>query len=265
MTVSPWQRRIKRAQELAEEHAFAAEMLEFYIHIARFQQDLHRHLSMGLPQSSAAGISRDLSEKELSTLSSRFEPFLSLAEAHGPEQLAEVSRRLRVRGSTFWTELLRGSWTANAPSDASGFLAVAFLQPYAELLRSRLTPQAREYTYALCAFCNRKPAFGVLRQMGDGAARSLVCGFCLGEWTFRRIVCPGCGEENNQKLPVFTAAEFEYIRVECCDACKTYIKTVDLTKNGRAEPIVDELAAAPLDVWALDRGYAKLQSNILGM
>ena len=101
--------------------------------------------------------------------------------------------------------------------------------------------------------------------MGDGGARSLVCSFCLSEWEFRRLVCPGCGEENDRKLPIFTASEFDYIRVECCESCKTYIKVIDLTKNGHAEPVVDELASAPLDLWASEHGYAKLQRNVLGM
>jgi len=35
--------------------------------------------------------------------------------------------------------------------------------------------------------------------------------------------------------------------------------------NGHADPIVDEIASAPLDLWARDRGYAKLQKNLLGM
>ncbi|HET6178520.1 MAG TPA: formate dehydrogenase accessory protein FdhE, partial [Candidatus Sulfotelmatobacter sp.] len=152
-----------------------------------------------------------------------------------------------------------------SPPDAEGFLAIAFLQPYAELLRSRATPDPAKHLYAVCPYCNRRPGVGVLRQMGDGASRSLVCYFCLAEWDFRRLVCPGCGEENDQKLTVFTADTFNYIRVESCDACKTYIKTIDLTKNGHAEPLVDELASAPLDLWARDRGYAKLQDNLLGL
>ena len=93
----------------------------------------------------------------------------------------------------------------------------------------------------------------------------MICSFCLAEWDFRRIVCPGCGEENDKKLDVFTASDFDYIRVECCDSCKTYIKTVDLTKNGRAEPLVDELASAPLDLWTREHGYAKLQHNLFGL
>lgn len=119
--------------------------------------------------------------------------------------------------------------------------------------------------YAICSFCNRKPSYGVMRQMGDGAARSLVCSFCLNEWEFRRIVCPGCGEENERKLSVFAAEDFHHIRVEGCETCKTYVKTIDLTKDGHAEPLVDELASTPLDLWAGEHGYAKLHSNLLGL
>jgi FdhE protein len=117
----------------------------------------------------------------------------------------------------------------------------------------------------VCPFCNRRPALGILRQQGDGARRSLLCGFCLTEWEFRRIICPGCGEEGHAKLPVYTAEAFPHIRVECCDTCQTYIKSIDLTKNGLAEPLVDELASVPLNLWAQERGYVKSHPNLLGM
>jgi formate dehydrogenase maturation protein FdhE len=54
------------------------------------------------------------------------------------------------------------------------------------------------------------------------------------------------------------------VRVEACDSCLTYIKTVDLTKNALAVPVVDEIAAVSLDVWAQERGYRKLETNLLG-
>jgi len=239
-------------------------MLGFYIHVARFQDDLHRQLGKVL-QSPPASLGRALTAAELSELSSRFEPFLSLAEAHGPKATAELSRDLRTRGQDSWSALLKAAWIALSASDADGLLAQAFLQPYAELLRSRSAPRPSQTAYALCPFCNRKPGLGVLRQTGDGGARSMICSFCLAEWEFRRIVCAGCGEENDKKLSVFTASDFYYIRVECCDSCNTYVKSVDLTKNGRAEPLVDELASAPLDLWAREHGYSKLQNNLLGM
>ncbi len=264
MPASPWQRRIQRAEELAHQHPYAAEILGFYIHLARFQEDLHRRISATL-QSPSVSADRELTAAELAELTSGFQTFLSMAEGHGPKPLAELSRELSARGPDAWSDLLQRGWMAHSSSDAEGLLAQAFLQPYAELLRLRAQLRPSQTTYALCPFCSRKPALGVLRQMGDGGARSMVCSFCLAEWEFRRIVCPGCGEENDKKLDVFSASDFDYIRVECCDSCKTYIKTIDLTKNGRAEPLVDELASAPLDLWAREHGYAKLQRNLLGL
>lgn len=246
------------------ERKSAAEILGFYIQVARFQEDLHQRLAV-LLQSPIASMDRELSQAELSELSSRFESFLSLAETYGPQPLTLLSNELRARGRDFWSELLNSIWTAQTLSDAPGVLALAFLQPYAELLRSRSSAWRGQSARASCPFCRRKPAAGVLRQKGEGAARSLVCSLCCAEWEFRRIICPACGEEHDPKLPVYTADDIDNIRVECCDSCKTYLKTVDLTKNGRAEPIVDELASAPLDLWARDHGYAKLQINLLGM
>lgn len=266
MTVSPWQRRIRRAQELAAKYSFAGEILEFYVHVARYQEDFYGRLGVAVPRlASPVPLQEELGPVELEYLSSHFDSFLVVAEAHGPKALAELSRELRKRGKDFWAELLSAAWASHTPSGAEDLLAFAFLQPYAELLRSRAQPRRVSTAHALCPFCNRKPGLGVLRQMGDGGARSMVCSFCLAEWEFRRIVCPGCGEENEKALPVYTASEFDSIRVECCDTCKTYIKSVDLTKDGRAEPLVDELASTPLDLWAREHGYAKLQFNLLGL
>lgn len=58
---------------------------------------------------------------------------------------------------------------------------------------------------------------------------------------------------------------FPHVRVEACETCKTYINTVDLTKNGLAIPEVDELACLPLSLWANENGYVKLQPNLLGI
>ena len=145
------------------------------------------------------------------------------------------------------------------------FLARAFLQAYAVAVRIRQKQPHTAPTPCLCPHCGRKPGAGVLRQQGDGGLRSLICSFCLGEWEFRRILCAACGEENHARLPIYTAEEFPHVRLECCDACRCYIKTVDLTKNGLADPVVDEIAATALDLWAQSQGYAKLQRNLMQM
>ena len=63
----------------------------------------------------------------------------------------------------------------------------------------------------------------------------------------------------------YTAQEIPWMRVEACDSCKKYLKSVDLTLNWEAEPIVDELASTPLDVIAREHGYTKIAPNLAGI
>jgi FdhE protein len=259
---TPWQQRTWRAEQLAKQHSFAAEILSFYIDVAGFQESLYQRVERESGKTAVASVAELPSSAELLT---SFPLFLSLIEKKAPAEFAQVARNLRSSPST-WTELLGHSWsTTGQPDVPEEFLALAYLQPYAELIRVRAGLKLDGYTHSLCPLCNRKPALGVLRPQGDGARRNLICGFCLSEWEFRRIICAGCGQEDQAKLPIYTAEQFPHIRVECCDACHTYIKSVDLAKNGLADPLVDELASIPLDLWAQEHGYAKLRPNLLGM
>ena len=261
-TRKEWESRIARAEELGAQYTFAAEILRFYIPIARFQQEFYADLANGESPASdpfASGLPLGLS--------GRFDEFLSVTEKHGPNSLKQSVHELRTASHDSHRQLLQIFWngieTGALPPGPRDFFARAFLQPYAVSLRERSQLKWSGPTPCLCPFCRRKPGLGVLRPLGDGGQRSLVCSFCLAEWEFRRIVCPGCGEEDHAKLPVYVAEEMKHVRVEACESCKTYIKTVNMTTQGRAEPIVDELAAVPLDVWARSQGYAKLQPNLL--
>src|ERR1700739_1846176 len=112
-SLSTWQRRVQRAQELASQYPSASEILTFYIRIAGFQEKLQGGLPQVLNARPASGYV-ELDDRELSELSSRFGSFLSLAETHAPAPLAELTLQLRARGPAFWSELLSGAW--NIPS-----------------------------------------------------------------------------------------------------------------------------------------------------
>jgi FdhE protein len=264
-----WQKRIRRAEHLTVQHPFAAEILGFYVHLAHFQEGFYQRLRHDSARQAPAdqppgGLSPLPDSPEL--LAS-FPAFLSFVEQRAPSRFAEVACHLRNSSSDCASNLLNQvrSEPAGPPDTPEQFLAFAFLQPYAELVRSRARLALDGYTHSLCPFCKRRPAVAVLRPQGDGARRSLVCGFCVCEWEFRRILCAGCGQEDQAKLPVYTAEQFPHMRVECCDACHTYVKSVDLAKNGLADPLIDELAAVPLDLWAREHGYTKLHPNLLGL
>ncbi len=252
--------RIARAAELVKTHPAAGDLLSFYGRLALFQKPVYEEL-------------RAKNETGIHTLLGHFPALLKLVWGAGPEPLAEFGAE-HLQSAEAQQELLFACWedpTGNesACSEAGRFYARVLLQPYAEHLASRgsiaMDAPHADASEAACPFCSARPVAGVLRGEGDGAKRWLLCSLCSTEWQFRRVVCPNCGEQDKDRLPVYTAAEFDHVRVEACDRCKTYIKSVDLTRNGRAVPVVDELATVALNIWAENHGYTKLESNLLGL
>jgi FdhE protein len=79
------------------------------------------------------------------------------------------------------------------------------------------------------------------------------------------VVCASCGEERPFKLGYFQSDEFDHVRIEACESCKQYIKGIDLTRLGLAVPLVDDVASAALDLWATEKGYAKIELNLVGV
>lgn len=247
--------RIARADELSKTHPGASELLAFYRQLAIFQKLV------------AADVERR-SLTDNRALLPHFPALLNLVERIGPEPLAAFGSE-HLQNTAAQEELLAGYWEQGPANDLTGpaagrFYARVLLQPYAEYLASRGDVQT-DRAEPTCPFCNARPVVALLRGEGDGGKRWLLCSLCATEWQYRRVICPACGEENKDKLPIYVAAEFDYVRVDACDRCQTYIKSVDLTRNGRAVPVVDELATVALNIWAEEHGYSKLEPNLLGM
>ena len=262
--------RIRRAERLSAQHAFAAEFLDFYKHVAAFQKTLRANIaaSSGVKSRDALGVELR-SPLDLTVLLPRFRSFLSTIEQHAPPALRKAAHEMALLPSDSWIASLEAYWQHGGKYDQqvgafAQFLPRAFLQPYAEF-RAAQTPSAPiVMTTRVCPLCGSRPLLGVLRVEGDSGKRFLLCSFCSQEWEFRRIHCPMCGEQAEGKLPVYVAEQLPHIRVEACDTCKFFLTTVDLTKDGHAIPLVDDLAAIPLTLWAHEHGYSRLQPNLLG-
>lgn len=267
---SEYDARIRRAGRLSSPHSSATEFLEFYRHVASFQRLLRANIAAAhqvKPSSPSSSGVRD--ELDFTVLLPHFRGYLSVNENHAPPALAESARQFALLSSDSWIATLEAYWRNAGIYDQqvgafAQFLPRAFLQPYAEF-RAALAPRVpRLTTPRLCPLCGSRPLLGVLRPEGDGGKRFLLCSFCSQEWEFRRILCATCGEEAEDKLPVYIAEDSPHIRVEACDTCKFYLRTIDLTKDGHAIPLVDDLAAIPHTLWAHEQGYSRLQPNLLG-
>jgi formate dehydrogenase accessory protein FdhE len=261
--------RIERASRLAGHQPSAREFLELYVHIAQFQKTLRAALA-ALEGKSAKSLPAEVrGTLDLVTLLPHFRGFLSTIEQYAPEALAQSAYQLSLLPSDSWIAGLQAYWQYAGKYDQevgafAQFLFRAFLQPYAEF-RAALVPSVPLVaTVKLCPACGSRPLLSVLRPEGDGGKRFLLCSFCSQEWEFRRIHCPTCGEQAEDKLPVYIAEEFPYLRVEACDTCRFFLTGMDLTKDGNAVPLVDDLAAIPQTLWAHEQGYSRLQPNLLG-
>ena len=267
---SDYDGRIRRAERLAGHHPFAREVLTFYRRIAEFQKGLYLQILTGDKQRRAGKSPPWLrDELKIDGLLPYFKEFLQLVAEHGPLPLAESARKLSAAAPECRSRVLSDYWNAggrdgNTNAAFEQFLPRAFLQSYAEHLSGDIAGGQTSGSPSLCPLCGARPLLGVLRPEGDGGKRFLLCSFCLREWGFRRIFCATCGEETESKLPVYVAEQFLHIRVEACETCKFYLRTIDLTKDGNAVPLVDDLAAIPLSLWAEERGYSRAQPNLLG-
>ncbi|HEY0727473.1 MAG TPA: formate dehydrogenase accessory protein FdhE [Pyrinomonadaceae bacterium] len=197
-------------------------------------------------------------EDDLSVLQEHARVFLKVVSSVAPPALAEQADAS--------DELLLEYWLNR--SDKL-FFPKAFLQPYAHwsvqsgaLGRQSSTPENR------CPYCFGKPQLSFLRVTESGSEsgnRHLLCATCLSSWEYRRVVCASCSEERPFKLEYFKSDEFDHVRIEACESCKQYIKGIDLTRLGLAVPLVDDVATAALDLWATEKGYAKIELNLVGL
>jgi len=264
MTRSSWDRRRRRAQELLARRPSTSQLLAFYDHLLRLQQDMRRQLDWR-SASRSQGSASFFEQLDVEFAAAWVPRLLDIAQKHGPAKLAGETARMNSAAvenqPRMLAEFLRNRQEAGDAT--SSFVARVLLQPCAELEASR-RPLPPVYTKAVCPICASRPQLAVLRPEGDGGKRHLVCSFCFTEWEFRRVICPICEETDKDKLPRYSAEDPIAVRVEACDTCKAYLKSFDMTVDGLMVPEVDEIASVALDLWAVEHGYYKFQLNLLG-
>ena len=255
-----WRIRIERARALQERHQSFASALLLYEATLKFQREVALFSKPALK--AEVPLRRQI---DLWFACSKLPLLLAVAQKHGPDSLRERATSLQDETETAWVHLFELAVGLDGPHQPNidDFFFRACLQPIAENLRSQMPPDPN-YSKSICPGCGGLPQLTVLRPEGEGASRYLLCSFCLGEWLFRRIVCPFCREEDKEKLPRYSAEQCEYVHVESCDTCMHYLKAVDMNVDGHAVPLIDEVALAILDVWAADHGYTKPVPNLMG-
>jgi len=258
-----WEEQIARADHLAVQSSGSTELLAFYAQLLRAQREIYEFLRGRKDWLPSGEI-----EQDVPVILDALPGLLKTVETYGPETLSAEAHDLLETSDHIVCEMLISHWYS--PSDIL-FFAKAFLQPYGRWLvdtGARIPSRGLAYSERRCPFCAGNPQVTFLKSKeanAESGNRELICSTCLSTWEFRRVVCANCGEERPAKLGYFHTPEYDHVRIEACDTCKYYIKGVDLTRLGFAVPLVDEVAAAPLDVWARAHGYVKIELNLVGL
>lgn len=249
-----------RARQLEGEVEAAAELLRFYARVLEGQEECAGRLE-------SAPLSGRIDE-DLPRLLDGVPSILRAVESAGPPDLASEARQLMASGTDRLESLLTSCWSSVVND---GFFGKALLQPYAAALVSRgVAPTGRPSTSArtVCPRCGGRPQLALLDPpdaQGNGGGRRLVCAMCLSAWAVPRLCCAACGEDDERRLGYFQGPAFAHVVVEACETCRSYQKRIDRSTLGIAVPIVDEVAAAVLDLWAGEKGYRKIEINLVGL
>jgi hypothetical protein len=205
-------------------------------------------------------------DEDAGRLADQIPHLLRHSAENGPEALSEDARaRQKDLPATARTRLLV-YWAGDRPS-SEDYLSRAILRPYVEVLRAVNVPPDRVHRRGQCPFCGGGPWISARREgsLMEGARRMLACALCGGEWLFERILCPACFEEDPHKLPSFRDEKYSAVRIEACETCHRYVKSLDLSEDARPIPEVDDLASIAMDLWASEQGYTRIEPGLAGL
>lgn len=104
-----------------------------------------------------------------------------------------------------------------------------------------------------CPVCGGQPAMAVLEDEGR---RCVFCSFCGHKRRVPRLYCAFCGNDAQKSLGYFYSAEEPEYRVDTCERCKSYLKTVDKRQLNRPfYPPIEQVCTQHLDMRAQEAGY----------
>jgi FdhE protein len=232
--------------------------------------ELRRRLDANLPAIDPEKI--DVSEATLAALLERIIPILR-QHAAGAGSVAEKLLAAEKSGKVSLRELVRAVVAGNgdylteaAEIIGTGTTELIFIVlVLARPLMRRLARNVRSkegfegISGDRCPICGGAPLMARIGR--DDGKRILECSLCGTEWVAKRIRCLACGNEDNASLG-YIYLEENACRIDKCDKCHTYLKTVDERKKSENKIRalrVEDVVSLHLDVLAEEKGYHSLR------
>ena len=131
------------------------------------------------------------------------------------------------------------------------------LRPFLRAQAQALAPWVDDSIWyrGRCPICGGEPDLAALER--ESGRRRLLCSRCDSEWTFQRVACPFCGNDDPRQLAYYPSDDQVY-RLSVCEQCRRYLKTIDLRQvAGERLLPAERVLTVAMDVAALDTGYGE--------
>jgi len=278
-TTDVWAGRRRRVAQLRTRHGYARQLLDFYGALLDVQETSFRRAAEDSPpRSQIASFAADVVAPSV----------IDVSVAAGPERMR--SELIDHLGEHAARDMIEAWMRGDEQPPVERFLARAALGPVLEALPEARAACGGPRDDLHCPDCGGPPQLSYLGPAPEDLAtgrRQLLCARCGGSWGFTRMRCAGCGEETSAKLPIFSEmgttsgergsvvrglarpapsadAVFPHARIDACETCHRYLLSFDLDVDRDSVPVVDEIGALPLDLYARDRGFTKITTNLMG-
>lgn len=141
------------------------------------------------------------------------------------------------------------------------FILVNWVKPLMSLVSASSMEgvDTDEWLAPVCPFCGYLADMGKIIEARDNR-RMLHCGICEYEWYFPRVTCAICENTDTETLGYLSVSDDSPYRVDYCDKCKGYIKTLRIPKmqeESRYDLTVENLVTTWLDASAMELGYRR--------
>ncbi|WP_243694511.1 formate dehydrogenase accessory protein FdhE [Aquifex aeolicus] len=206
-----------------------------------------------------------LSEYDFEPFLKYFYPLLNIVYEHGTPQMKERVEHLQSLEKKEILSLISSFLENGISDDMLRFFLISYLQPILYTFADKVKFEHERWFKNYCPVCGSKPSVSFIMDTEDWeGARFLRCSVCLTDWLYVRTKCVNCGNVEDDSLDYFISSELDYIEIQTCKKCNSYIKIIDLRKDGLAVPDLEDIASVSLDLWAQEQGFIKVERNFMG-
>lgn len=274
----------QRARQLKEKRSGYAEILDFYVKVKQAQDAIKASLKVDLKrlekqlrdrptQEGIALIQKEDFPVDVEASIRLFHTLCRIGSAANPYMAEQVQN-----ADTFFSnnpidleKLLTGGGKEQALEKVAAeigfdrkilsFLIHNSIRPSIEAGMERLCREIEPETWRKphCPICGCSPALNLLK--GEAGKRFSICSYCGCQWRIDRLSCAACGNMEQRSLQYFHAEGEDTCRIDMCDQCRHYIKTIDYRNLEASDSCLEDLATLHLDVLALQKGYVRTSPN----